>query len=125
MLRWIRRACAVVAGVVFAAGLCMVWGCQVVNTGREVRSEEQMLPVTFENARAEELFVKAVKTTYGEEQNVKRIGTKLVSLYSNYETVGWNANCNDHIRKIDKNEDMVITEQEAESYYTSIAAEQK
>lgn len=81
-----------------------------------------MLPVSFENARAEELFVKAAQTTYGQEQNVKRIGFPSFSLYSRSETIAWNANCNDHIRKLDKDENLVITEQEAETYYNSITS---
>ncbi len=97
-------------------------GCQVYNTGHEVRSEEQMLPVTFENARAEELFMKAVQTTYGQEQNVKRIGFPKLSLYSHSETVAWNANCNDHIRQMDKDGNRIITEQEAQAHYESLMA---
>ena len=99
----------------------MACGCQFYNTGHEVRSEEQMLPVTFENARAEELFIKAVKSTYGQEQNVKRIGVPQFSLYSHSETVAWNANCNDHIRQMDKDGNQIITEQEAQSHYESLA----
>jgi hypothetical protein len=70
-----------------------------------------MLPVSFENARAEELFLKAVKTTYGQEKNVKRVGFPGLSLYSRNETVAWNANCNDHLRKLDKDGNLFITQQ--------------
>ena len=104
---------------VSTAMLCMVCGCQVNNSTREVRSDEQMLPVTFENARAEGLFLKSVKTTYGEVKTIRRVGFPSFSLYSRGETVAWNANCNDHIRKMDKDENLLITEQEAESYYRS------
>jgi len=104
---------------VLIATLCMVRGCQVNNCTREVRSDEQMLPVSFENARAEELFIKSVKTTYGEVKTTKRVGFPSFSLYSRGETVAWNANCNDHIRKMDKDGNLLITEQEAESYYRS------
>ena len=97
-------------------------GCQFYNTSREVRSEEQMLAVTFENAQAEELFMKAVQSTYGQEQNVKRIGVPQFSLYSHSETVAWNANCNDHIRQMDKDANQIITEQEAQSHYESLTA---
>ncbi|MBP8304738.1 MAG: hypothetical protein KBE04_11505 [Phycisphaerae bacterium] len=100
--------------------LCMACGCQINNSTREVRSDEQMLAVSFENARAEDLFVKAVKTTYGEVKTVRRVGFPSLSLYSRGETVAWNANCNDHIRKMDKDGNLLITEQEAESYYRSI-----
>ena len=107
---------------VLIATLCMVRGCQVNNCTREVRSDEQMLPVSFENARAEELFIKSVKTTYGEVKTTKRVGFPSFSLYSRGETVAWNANCNDHIRKMDKDGNLFITEQEAESYYRSITS---
>ncbi len=113
------RVC--LAGVLLAA-LSAACGCQVYNTGHEVRSDEQMLPVTFENARAEELFMKAVQMTYGQEQNVKRIGFPKFSLYSHSETVAWNANCNDHIRQMDKDENRIITEQEAKAHYESLMA---
>jgi hypothetical protein len=105
--------------------LCTAGGCQLYNTGREVRSEEQMLPVTFENVRAEELFLKAVKSTYGQEQHVKRIGFPQFSLYSYSETVAWNANCNDHIREMDKDGNRIITEQEAQSHYESLTAKDR
>ncbi len=111
------------AGVLLAAWFT-VCGCQFYNTGREVRSEEQMLSVTFENARAEELFLKAVKSTYGQEQNVKRIGFPRFSLYSYSATVAWNANCNDHIREMDKDGNRIITEQEAQSHYESLTVAQ-
>ena len=100
--------------------LCAACGCQLYNTGREIRSEEQMLPVSFENDRAKELFLKAVQTTYGEETNVKRVGHPRFSLYSYSETVAWNANCNDHIRKMDTDGDLLITEQEARAHYESL-----
>lgn len=38
-----------------------------------------------ENERAEELFVKAAKTTYGDVQNAKRIGLPGLSVYSRGE----------------------------------------
>jgi hypothetical protein len=118
MVRSVRIS---LAGVLLIA-LFTAGGCQLYNTGREVRSEEQMLPVTFENARAEELFMKAVQTTYGQEQNVKRIGVPQFSLYSHSETVAWNANCNDHILQMDKDGNRIITEQEAQSHYEALTA---
>jgi hypothetical protein len=102
--------------------VCLACGCQVNNQTEEVRGEEQMLAVTFENERAEELFIKAAKTTYGDVQNVKRIGVPGLSVYSRGETVAWNANCNDHIRKMDTDGDLVITEQEAAAHYDSVAS---
>jgi len=103
----------------------MLWaggGCQIYNRMDEVRSDEALLDVSFENERAEDLFVKAVKTTYGREQNVSRIGVPGLSVYSRGETVAWNANCNDHIRKMDTDENLIITEREAQAYYNSITA---
>ncbi len=113
------RICLV--GILLTA-LSAACGCQFCKTSREVRSEEQMLPVTFENARAEEFFMKAVQLTYGQEQNIKRIGFPQFSLYSRSETVAWNANCNDHIRQMDKDGNRIITEQEARSHYESLTA---
>ena len=107
---------------VLAAVVFLAWGCQINNRTEEIRGEEQMLAVSFENERAEELFVKAVKTTYGDATNVKRIGVPGLSVYSRGETVGWNANCNDHIRKMDTDGDLVITEQEAAAHYESITS---
>jgi len=107
------------------AAMCMVCGCQFHNITEEVRSDEQMLPVSFENARAEELFVKAVKTTYGKTRTVERVGLPSFSLHSRNEVTAWNANCNDHIRKMDTDANMVITEQEAQSYYSSLTTPAK
>jgi len=103
----------------------LLWGtggCQVSHRTDEIRSDEPMLEVSFENEEAEKLFVKAVHTTFGREKNVARIGLPGLSLYSRDETVAWNASCNDHIRKIDTDGNLFITEQEARSYYQSITA---
>jgi hypothetical protein len=92
-------------------------GCQMVNRGTEVRMNEQMLQVRFENARAEELFRAII---YGSERKTRttaRVGLPLVSLYSRSETVAFNAHCNDHIRAMDSNADLVISQKEAEDYY--------
>jgi hypothetical protein len=107
---------------VLVAVVCVAFGCQINNKTQEIRSEEQMLAVTFENERAEELFVKAVKTTHGDVQNARRIGVPGLSLYSRGETVAWNASCNDHLRQMDTDGDLVITEQEAASHYDSITS---
>jgi hypothetical protein len=103
--------------LVGVAILSLACGCQVNNRTREIRSDEAMLEVSFESARAEELFIKAVNTTYGDARNVTRLGLPFLSIYSRSERVAWNANCNDHIRKMDTDGDLVITEQEAASYY--------
>ena len=120
----IRRLCHWPADVAVAM-LCAVCGCQVHNVTQEVRSDEQMLPVSFENARAEELFTKAVNTTYGKERNVERVGLPFLSLHSRNEVVAWNASCNDHIRKMDTDGNLAITEREAQSYYDSLASAAK
>jgi len=95
-------------------------GCQVINTGTETRMDEQMLRVSFENAQAEDLFAKIIYGTERETHAKKRIGSPSVSLYSRTETVAFNAHCNDHIRAMDKNLDLVISQKEAEDYYRSL-----
>ena len=92
-------------------------GCQVINTGTETRMDEQMLKVSFENAQAEDLFAKIIYGTERESHAKKRIGSPSVSLYSRTETVAFNAHCNDHIRAMDKNSDLLISQKEAEDYY--------
>ena len=106
--------------VVGAAVLWLAGGCQVFHETEEVRSDEQMLEVSFENRRAEYLFIEAAKTTYGEPRNVKRVGLPGLSLYSRDEELAWNANCNDHLRKMDTDGNRIITEQEAQTYYDSL-----
>lgn len=118
MMRKIRTSLVFVFFVV----LCIDSGCQFHNVTREIRSDEPMLKVSFENARAEELFMKAVNMTYGEAKNVERVGVPGFSLYSRNESVAWNANCNDHIRKMDTDGNMVITEQEAQRHYDSVTS---
>lgn len=104
-------------------GAAVLWlggGCQVNHETKEIRSDEQMLEVSFENARAEDLFIEAAKTTYGEPRSVKRVGAGGLSLYSRDEELAWNANCNDHLRKMDADANLIITEQEAQTYYDSL-----
>jgi len=100
--------------------LCGASGCQINNRTQEIRTEEQMIEVSFENERAEALFLKAVNATFGQERNVRRVGFPGLSVYSRSETIAWNANCNDHLRKMDTNQDRLITEAEAQSYYQSL-----
>ncbi len=100
-------------------------GCQVVNTGTETRMDEQMLKVSFENAEAEQLFAKIIYGTDQETEVKKRVGTPSVSLYSRTETVAFNAHCNDHIRAMDKNSDLVISQKEAEDYYRLLSEQGK
>lgn len=92
-------------------------GCQVVNTGTETRMDEQMLKVSFENTQAEQLFAKIIYGTDREVHVKKRIGTPSASVYSRTEKVAFNAHCNDHIRAMDTNSDLVISQAEAEEYY--------
>ncbi len=84
-----------------------------------------MLKVSFENAEAERLFAKIIYGTDQETQVKKRVGTPSVSLYSRSETVAFNAHCNDHIRAMDKNSDLVISQKEAEDYYRLLSEQGK
>ena len=96
-------------------------GCQVINTGTETRMDEQMLKISFENAKAKELFGKIIYSTARESHATTRIGTPSASFYSRTETVAFNAHCNDHIRAMDKNSDLVISQKEAEDYYRDLS----
>ena len=100
-------------------------GCQLINTGTETRTEEQMFDISYENDRAEELFNEIVHGTEREENVKTRIGFPSFSLYSRYETVAFNAHCNDHIRAMDKNVDLIISEKEAEQYYQDLVKQGK
>ena len=92
-------------------------GCQVFSTGTETRMDEQMLDVSFENAQAEVLFGKIVHGTERQTDVKSRVGTSSVSVFERTETVAFNAHCNDHIRAMDTNADLVISQREAEDYY--------
>ena len=92
-------------------------GCQLINRGTEVRTDEPMLNITFENAKAEEVFRAIIHGTERNERTIARVGLPALSLYSRSETVGFNAHCNDHIRAMDKNADLLISQKEAEDYY--------
>ena len=99
-------------------------GCQVINTGTETRMDEQMLKIKYENAQAEQLFAKIVHGTERETRTT-RVGAPSVSLYSRSETVAFNAHCNDHIRAMDTNADLLITQKEAEEYYRRLLEQGK
>lgn len=103
--------------------LALSSGCQVINTGTETRMDEPMLSVSFENAQAESLFGKIIYGTERETHVRKRIGTPSASLYSRTETVAFNAHCNDHIRAMDKNSHLIISEKEADDYYRDLLAQ--
>jgi hypothetical protein len=100
-------------------------GCQLINLGTEIRTEEPMLNISYENDRAEELFETIVQGTEREENVKARIGFPSFSLYSRYETVAFNAHCNDHIRAMDTNADLTISQEEAEKYYYFLAEKDK
>ena len=100
-------------------------GCQLVNIGTEIRTEEPMLNISYENGRAKELFNAIVHGTEREENVKARIGSPSFSLYSRYETVAFNAHCNDHIRAIDKNADLIISQKEVEKYYLDLVEQGK
>jgi hypothetical protein len=95
-------------------------GCQVVNTGTETRTEEQMLRISFENAEAEKTFAAIIYGTERETHVKARIGAQSIAAYSRTETVGFNAHCNDCIRAMDKNSDLLITQKEAEDHYQEL-----
>lgn len=113
MITTTKQARSVLAASLLAA---LGTGCQVVNTGTEIRSEEQMLEVAFENAKAQEIFAAIIYGTEHETHATARVGVPPISLYSRNETVAFNAHCNNHIRAADKNADLLITQQEAEDY---------
>jgi hypothetical protein len=95
-------------------------GCQINQRAAEVRTDEQMLNVSFESRRAEDLFDKIIRGTERETTQIAQVGVPMLSVYSRYERVAFNAHCNDHITKMDTNGDLFIIEQEAEAYYESI-----
>ncbi len=100
-------------------------GCQIVNTGTEIRTEEQMLPVSFENAEAEKAFAAIIYGTERETHVISRIGCPSVSLFSRTETVAFNAHCNDCIRAMDKDSDLRITQKEAEDRHRLLVEQGK
>ena len=86
----------------------------MVNRGTEVRMDEPMLHVEFENAKAEELFRAIIYGTERKTRTTARVGLPTVSLYSRSETGAFNAHCNDHIRAMDSNAALVISQKEAD-----------
>jgi len=108
----------VLAGLILAGLGC--GGCQIAQSTTEVRSGEQMLDISYENDQARELFRKIVNETEPERWKVRGLGGGPLSVGAHYEELSFNAHCNEHIRKMDTNGDLVITQQEAEMYYQSI-----
>jgi hypothetical protein len=103
---------------VFLIVLCC--GCTICKTGTEIRTDEQMLDVSFENDRAKDLFNTIIYETKREDKEIVRIGIPFFSVYSRYERPAFNAHCNDHIRAMDKNGDLFITLHEATIYYKTV-----
>jgi hypothetical protein len=76
-----------------------------------------MLAISYENERAKEIFESIIYGTKRETSAKSRIGSSVFSVHSRHETVAFNAHCNDHIKAMDKNADLLITEKEAEEHY--------
>lgn len=100
-------------------------GCQLNQSGTQIRTEEQMLDISYENGRAEELFEEIIHGTEQEIHYKKLIGTPSCSLYSRYEEVAFNAHCNDHIKAMDVDGNLVISQKEAEDYYQYLSDQGK
>jgi len=95
-------------------------GCSINKSSTEIRTDEQMLDVSFENDRAKDLFNTIIYETKREYKEITRIGIPFFSVYSRYERPAFNAHCNDHIRAMDKNVDLFITVNEATIYYKTV-----
>lgn len=95
-------------------------GCSINNSSTEIRMDEQMLDVSFENDRAKDLVNTIIYETKREWKEVARVGIPFFSVYSRHERPAFNAHCNDHIRAMDKNGDLFITVYEAELYYKAV-----
>ncbi|MDT8300120.1 MAG: hypothetical protein RQ760_01470 [Sedimentisphaerales bacterium] len=100
--------------------IALCCGCTINKSSTEIRKDEQMLEVSFENDKAKDLVNTVIYETKREYKEVARIGIPFFSVYSRYERPAFNAHCNDHIRTMDKNGDLFITLHEAESYYKAV-----
>ncbi len=107
-------------GLVQSSIIILCFGCTINKSSTEIRTDEQMLDVSFENDRAKDLFNTIIYDSKREYKEVSRIGIPFFSVYSRYERPAFNAHCNDHIRAMDKNGDLFITVHEAESYYKAV-----
>jgi len=114
-MSWNEPALLLIVSVLVCSG-----GCQIAQSTTEIRSEEQMLNVSYENDRARELFLEIVNGTEPASRKVSGLGGGPFSVGAHYEELSFNAHCNEHIRKMDTNGDLMITQQEAETYYKSI-----
>jgi len=111
--------------IVLLTAIVFCNGCQFMQTGTETRTDEQMLAISYENAEAEEIFNRIVHETERETHYKALIGTPSCHLYSKSETVAFNAHCNDHIKAMDKDADLVISQKEAEDYYHHLSEQGK
>ena len=107
-------------GLMQVSLIILCCGCSINNSSTEIRTDEQMLEVSFENDRAKDLFNTIIYETKREWKEVARGGIPIFSVYSRHERLAFNAHCNDHIRAMDKNSDLFITVHEAELYYKAV-----
>ena len=110
----------VLSGLVQVLLIVLCCGCTIFKTGTEIRTDEQMLEVSFENDKAKDILNTIIYEAKREDKEVARIGIPFFSVYSRYERLAFNAHCNDHIRAMDKNGDLFITLNEATTYYNDI-----
>jgi len=111
--------------IVLLTAIVFCNGCQFMQTGTETRTDEQMLAISYENAEAERIFNNIVHGTERETHYKALIGTPSCHLYSKSETVAFNAHCNDHIKAMDKDADLLISQREAEDYYQHLSEQGK
>ena len=95
-------------------------GCTINKSSTEIRKDEQMLEVSFEDDKTKDLVNTVIYETKREYKEVTRIGIPFFSVYSRYERPAFNAHCNDHIKAMDKNDDLFITLHEATIYYKTV-----
>ncbi len=110
----------ILLGLLQVSLIILCCGCTIFKTGTEIRTDEQMLEVSFENDKAKDILNTIIYETKREDKEVVRIGIPFFSVYSRYERLAFNAHCNDHIQAMDKNSDLFITLDEAEIYYKTI-----
>ena len=70
--------------------------------------EEQMFDISYENDKAEEVFLSIIHDTEPDIDIKTRIGFPSFFIYQRYEVLSCNAHCNDHIKAMDKNANLVI-----------------
>jgi hypothetical protein len=110
----------ILLGLLQVSLIILCCGCTIFKTGTEIRTDEQMLEVSFENDKAKDILNTIIYETKREDKEVVQIGFPFFSVYSRYERLAFNAHCNDHIQAMDKNGDLFITLDEAKTYYKTI-----